>query len=398
MLKDADNDGKIAAEIMGRTVRAAPGEIVQRLTKINAALVERLENRIDQQASAYSLFQTAIGLEAQVRERTAELKRALLELERSNGALVSAKEAAEKANSSKTRFLAAAGHDLLQPLYAAQLSMSTLVDMQADAGAAKLCRQVDRALVTIEAYLRSILDISKLDAGVVTPEFQSVRLSDMFQSLDSDFRPIVERKNLKLRFRPTDAAVVSDPILLRRILQNLVSNATRYTNEGGVFIGARMRGDHVRIEVTDTGVGVEPSEIERIFEEFHRAHAGDAAQAGEGLGLGLSNVRRMSQALDHRVEHGDLVGEMPVDRPARDAGLAGDVVQRGLRDTLPIEYLDRGVEDAVARFLRVFLGSSDHGSSLSRAAGAVQASSRQPPPSALNRSTAALRRFLRLFR
>ncbi|HMN72662.1 MAG TPA: hybrid sensor histidine kinase/response regulator [Rhodoblastus sp.] len=301
MLKAAD-DGLIAAEIMGRTVRAAPLEIVQRLTKINAALVERLENRIDQQASAYSLFQTAIGLEAQVRERTAELKRALLELERSNVALVSAKEAAEKENSSKTRFLAAAGHDLLQPLYAAQLSMSTLVDLQADPAAAKLCRQVDRALVTIEAYLRSILDISKLDAGVVTPEFQPVRLSEMFHSLDSDFRPIVERKQLKLRFRPTDMAVVSDPILLRRILQNLVSNATRYTSEGGVFIGARRRGDCVRIEVTDTGVGVAPADIERIFEEFHRAHSSDAPQSGEGLGLGLSIVRRMSQALDHRVE------------------------------------------------------------------------------------------------
>ncbi len=300
MLNDAEDD-MIAAEIMGRTVRATPREIVARLTKINAALVERLENRIDQQASAYSLFQTAIGLEAQVRERTAELKRALLELERSNVALSSAKEAAEKANSSKTRFLAAAGHDLLQPLYAAQLSMSTLVDLQADPAAAKLCRQVDRALVTIEAYLRSILDISKLDAGVVTPKFQSVRLSDMFQSLDSDFRPIVERKKLKLRFRPTELAVVSDSILLRRVLQNLVSNATRYTQEGGVFVGARRRGDQVRIEVTDTGVGVAPSDIERIFEEFHRAHAGDGAQ-GEGLGLGLSIVRRMSQALDHRVE------------------------------------------------------------------------------------------------
>jgi len=302
MLRDADETRLIAADIMGRTVRAPPHEIVQRLTKINAALVERLENRIDQQASAYSLFQTAIGLEAQVRERTAELKRALLDLERSNVALVSAKETAEKANSSKTRFLAAAGHDLLQPLYAAQLSMSTLVELQGDPAAAKLCRQVDRALVTIEAYLRSILDISKLDAGVVTPEFQSVRLSDMFQSLDSDFRPIVERKNLKLRFRPTDAAVVSDPILLRRILQNLVSNATRYTSEGGVFIGARRRGDSVRIEVSDTGIGVAPQEIDRIFEEFHRAHAAEAPQSGEGLGLGLSIVQRMSQALDHRVE------------------------------------------------------------------------------------------------
>ncbi len=302
MLNDAEDDRLIAADIMGRTVRAPPQEIVQRLTRINAALVERLENRIDQQASAYSLFQTAIGLEAQVRERTAELKRALLELERSNVALSSAKEAAEKANSSKTRFLAAAGHDLLQPLYAAQLSMSTLLDMQADPGAAKLCRQVDRALVTIEAYLRSILDISKLDAGVVTPEFQSVALSDMFQSLDSDFRPMVERKKIKLRFRPTDMAVVSDPILLRRVLQNLVSNATRYTGEGGVFVGARRRGAQARIEVTDTGVGVAPQDIERIFEEFHRAHHGAGAQGGEGLGLGLSIVRRMSQALDHRVE------------------------------------------------------------------------------------------------
>ncbi|MCC2101547.1 MAG: response regulator, partial [Hyphomicrobiales bacterium] len=133
-------------------------------------------------------------------------------------------------------------------------------------------------------------------------EFQSVRLSDMFQSLDSDFRPIVDRKRLKLRFRPTDIAVASDPILLRRVLQNLVSNATRYTNDGGVFIGARRRGDCVRIEVTDTGVGVAPQDIERIFEEFHRAQPSDVAQSGEGLGLGLSIVRRMSQALDHRVE------------------------------------------------------------------------------------------------
>lgn len=302
MLNGTREDQLMSADIMGRTVRATPDEIVQRLTRINAALVERLENRIDQQASAYSLFQTAIGLEAQVRQRTAELKTALTELERSNAALVAAKEAAEKANSSKTRFLAAAGHDLLQPLYAAQLSISTLADMQHQPAGAKLCRQIERALVTIEAYLRSILDISKLDAGVVVPEIQPVRLDDMFQSLDSDFRPIVERKKLKLRFRPTDLVVDSDPILLRRVLQNSVSNAARYTNAGGIFIGARRRGEDVRIEVSDTGVGIDAGEIERIFEEFHRARTGDAAQSGEGLGLGLSIVRRMSQALDHRIE------------------------------------------------------------------------------------------------
>lgn len=294
------SDGLIAADIMGRVVHAPPSEIVQRLTRINAALVARLENRIDSQASAYSLFQTAIGLEAQVRQRTAELKLALVDLERSNAALVSAKEAAEKANSSKTRFLAAAGHDLLQPLYAAQLSISTLAEMQASAESAALCRQTERALVTIEAYLRSILDISKLDAGVVEPEFQPVALSEVFQSLDSDFRPMVERKKLKLRFRATRMIVRTDSILLRRVLQNLVSNAVRYTRTGGVLIGARRRGETLRIEVTDTGAGIEPGEIDRIFEEFHRAPTG--AQNGDGLGLGLSIVQRMTQALDHAIE------------------------------------------------------------------------------------------------
>lgn len=308
MLNEPKADGVIAADVMGRTVEAPPDEVVRRLTKINAALVERLENRIDQQASAYSLFQTAIGLEGQVRQRTAELKTALDELERSNAELVKAKEAAEKANSSKTRFLAAAGHDLLQPLYAAQLSISTLAETQTSGECAALCRQIDRALVTIEAYLRSILDISKLDAGVITPEIQCVSLSDIFQSLDSDFRPIVERKNLKLRFRPTDLVVSSDPILLRRVLQNLVSNAARYTRTGGVLIGARLRGDQARIEVTDTGVGIEPQEIERVFEEFHRATSTDAPRTGEGLGLGLSIVRRMTQALDHRIEVRSRVG------------------------------------------------------------------------------------------
>ena len=297
-----DDPGLIEADIMGRPVKATPIEIVQRLTRINAALVERLENRIDQQASAYSLFQTAIGLEAQVRQRTAELKTALVDLESSNAALVHAKETAEKANSSKTRFLAAAGHDLLQPLYAAQLSISTLAEMQASPDCTALCRQIDRALVTIEAYLRSILDISKLDAGVVTPEIQSLALTDVFQALDSDFRPIVDRKKLKLRFRPTPLVVASDAILLRRVLQNLVSNAARYTNAGGVLIGARRRGDFVRIEVTDTGIGIDPSEIDRIFEEFHRSPSPAHAQNGEGLGLGLSIVQRMTLALDHRIE------------------------------------------------------------------------------------------------
>ncbi|MDE2578806.1 MAG: hybrid sensor histidine kinase/response regulator [Hyphomicrobiales bacterium] len=291
----------ITAEIFGRSVTGRPEDIVARLIKINAALVERLENRIDQQASAFSLFQTAIGLEGQVRERTMELKKALTDLEQSNVALVSAKDAAEKANLSKTRFLAAAGHDLLQPLYAAQLSISTLAEVQTRDENGALCRQIERALSTIEAYLRSILDISKLDAGVVTPDFESVGLSDMFQSLDGDFRGLAEKRGLKLRFRATKLAVESDPILLRRILQNLVSNALRYTARGGVLIAARTRGANVRIDVLDTGVGVQETEKEKIFEEFHRS-AVATQDTGEGLGLGLSIVRRMSSALGHTID------------------------------------------------------------------------------------------------
>lgn len=292
----------VTLSILGRSISAPSDQIIARLVKINDALVERLENRIDQQGSAYSLFQTAISLEAQVRHRTAELKTALNELERINAELVQAKEAAEKANLSKTRFLAAAGHDLLQPLYAAQLSISTLMDLSKGIVESNLTRQTDRALVTIEAYLRSILDISKLDAGVIVPDIKPVVLSDMFQSLDSDFRLAVEKKSLRLRFHPTSLVVASDPVLLRRILQNLVSNAIRYTQKGGVLVGARRRGGEVRIDVVDTGVGIEPHDRKAIFEEFHRLNPTEAGHNSDGLGLGLSIVERIAQALSHPIE------------------------------------------------------------------------------------------------
>src|SRR3954447_7194904 len=220
-----------------------PIDDVDKLRRINEALVSRVERSMEQQGNAFSLFQTAINLENRVRSRTEELRATLRHLEQSNLELVAAKESAELANLSKTRFLAAASHDVLQPLNAAHLSVSALAELPLSSEGRTLVHQVERSLETMEDLLRTLLDISKLDAGVVEPEVGDVALESLFASLKSDFLPFAENKGLRLRFRPTHALVRSDRTLLRRILQNIISNAIRYTKRGGVVVGARSRGD-----------------------------------------------------------------------------------------------------------------------------------------------------------
>jgi len=274
---------------------------VQRLRKINAALMDYVERSTDQQGNAYSLFQTAINLEGQVKRRTEELTTTLQSLEQSNLALTRAKEIAETANLSKTRFLAAASHDLLQPLNAAHLLMSSLSDLQTGAEAVALANQIERSLETIDELLRSLLDISRLDAGVFNPQLEDISLTELFESLESDFKPIADQRKLQLRFRPTNIYVVSDRSMLRRVLQNFISNAISYTNEGGVLIGARKRGKSIRLDIVDTGIGIPENQTKNIFEEFHRGippqHHQDALSGG--LGLGLAIVSRMLETLEH---------------------------------------------------------------------------------------------------
>ncbi|WP_274628582.1 hybrid sensor histidine kinase/response regulator [Arvimicrobium flavum] len=281
---------------------------IERLKKINAALISRVERSMDQQGNAFSLFQTAINLENTVRRRTEELRSTLRRLEQSNIDLVEAKEAAELANLSKTRFLAAASHDVLQPLNAAHLSISALAELQVGDEGRKLVRQVERSLETMEDLLRTLLDISKLDAGVVQPSVGAVSLDHLFSSLRSDFLPLAEQKGLDLRFRSTLASVRSDRSLLRRILQNILSNALRYTRSGGVLVGARRRGDVIRIDVADTGCGIPEDQREAVFEEFNRGSRAMGLSAG-GLGLGLAIVRRMAGALGHSVDFTSVVGK-----------------------------------------------------------------------------------------
>lgn len=302
-----------------------------KLNKINAALIERVERSMDHQANAFALFQTAIGLESQVRVRTDELNSALIRLEQANGELTAARDSAERANRFKTRFFTAVGHDLLQPLHAARLSLSALSEREDNAENRRLAGQVDHALSTVEQLLRSILDISKLESGVLKPSNQPVSVTQLFSSLAVDIEPLIHERKLRLVCPPSDKIVLSDPLMLRRILQNFLVNAVHYTRTGGVAMTARSQGENVRLEVWDTGPGIPHAEQTRIFEEFERGAAAGVS-AGAGFGLGLSIVRRMAETLDHPIEIVSRLGRgsrFTVVVPATHGLQAGDISPPG---------------------------------------------------------------------
>lgn len=273
---------------------------IAKLARINSALIQRVERSMDQQANAYSLFQRAISLESQVRVRTEELKNTLNCLEQANADLRAARDAAEQANQVKTRFFTSVGHDLLQPLHAARLSLSAMSEYETTPQGRRLGEQVDHALSTVEELLRTILDLSKLEAGVIKPAVQDVNLGDVFASLSLDLEPLSRQKGLRFTARPTNMIVRTDPMMLRRILQNLLANAVHYTERGGILLAARRRGEHVRIEVWDTGPGISAADCQRIFEEFQRGPTATGRHA-MGFGLGLSIMRRMAETLGHPI-------------------------------------------------------------------------------------------------
>lgn len=228
-------------------------------------------------------------LETRVAERTHELSEANLRLAQSTR--------------EKTRFLAAASHDLLQPLHAARLFASAL-ERQVDEGPRALVNRVDRAIVAAENLLRALLDISKLDAGGIQPNPEALALAPLVQDIAEGIRPLAEERGLRLRLGPVFGVVETDPGLLRSVLQNLLSNAVRYTSRGGILIGVRRRGGMLRIDVIDTGVGIPPDQQRAIFSEFTRLGAVEA----EGLGLGLAIVDRIARLLDLRIQLASRVG------------------------------------------------------------------------------------------
>ena len=242
--------------------------------------------------AAEALERANENLERRVKERTEELTRL-------NDALGRAKGEAEEANVSKTRFLAAASHDLLQPLNAARLYVTSLVERQGSGDDAQLVSNVDASLEAVEEILGALLDISRLDSGALRPEISTFRLDELMRQLEVEFAPMAREKGLQLGFVLSTRSVRSDRRLLRRLLQNLISNAIKYTPQGRVLIGCRLGGGKLRFDVYDTGLGIPKSKQRAIFQEFHRLDQG--AKVARGLGLGLSIVERIARVLDHSV-------------------------------------------------------------------------------------------------
>ena len=242
--------------------------------------------------AAEALERANATLEKRVRDRTEELTRL-------NSELAHAKSTAEDANISKTRFLAAASHDILQPLNAARLYVTSLVERQNGGEDSRLVENIDDSLEAIEEILGALLDISRLDAGAMTPSISRFKIGDLMRSLEIEFAPIARAKGLRLTFVPCSLPVESDRSLLRRLLQNFISNAIKYTPRGRVLVGCRRHGQSLRIGVYDTGVGIPVHKRGEIFKEFHRLEQG--ARIARGLGLGLSIVERLARVLNHGI-------------------------------------------------------------------------------------------------
>jgi signal transduction histidine kinase len=239
------------------------------------------------------------SLERRVQERTEELTRLNTELGRAKGE-------AEQANISKTRFLAAASHDILQPLNAARLYVTSLVERQRGGSDAQLITNIDASLDAVEDIFGALLDISRLDTGAMRPEIVGFRIDELLRQLEVEFTPLAQEKGLNLKFVPCSLAVQSDRRLLRRLLQNLVSNAIKYTPNGRVLVGCRRHDGGLRIDVYDTGLGIPASKKQAIFQEFHRLEQG--AKAARGLGLGLSIVERIARVLDYKITVNSSIG------------------------------------------------------------------------------------------
>ncbi len=246
-------------------------------------------------AAENALVEARDLLEQRVADRTEELQTTML-------ALREAKAEAEGANASKTRFLAAAAHDLLQPLNAAKLFAALLNEHRDEMPdeQATLVERVESGLLAVEDLLSAILDISRLDTAAPEPKLEVFPVSELFEALKVQFAQAFADDGLELRFAPTRLCVRSDRALLRRILQNFVSNARRYTRRGAVLVGCRRRMGSVVIQVIDTGVGIAADDKARVFREFQRLASGDR-QTKRGLGLGLAIVERIAGLLDHPV-------------------------------------------------------------------------------------------------
>jgi len=226
------------------------------------------------------------SLEQRVRERTAELERM--------------RDAAERANMAKSRFLAAASHDLRQPFQALRLFIDVLNDRLAGGQLAPVVDRATQALAAGEGLLHALLDISTLQAGTVVPKWGEVRLGEVLAQIETEWAAQAAAKGLRLTVVPTNCVIENDAVLATRLIRNLVANAIRYTDGGRVLVGCRNEGGGVRVEVWDTGIGVPEHARAEIFEEFTQL-GNPERDRSKGLGLGLAIVRLLAELLGARV-------------------------------------------------------------------------------------------------
>jgi signal transduction histidine kinase/CheY-like chemotaxis protein len=253
-----------------------------------------------------------VDLERRVAEKSAALS-AQLEVTKA------ARNAAEAANRAKSSFLAAASHDLRQPLHALGMYAQALTDRTRDAGGRQLAQRIAGSVGALEALLSALLDVSKLDAGAIVAKPRDFAIRPLLERLIDECAPEALERDLKLALVCGDRVIRSDPVLIERILRNLIANALRYTERGGIVIGCRPRGAAFAIEVWDSGPGIPAAQRTRIFEEFYQI-GNPGRDRTRGLGLGLAIVRRLGELLGHRIELQSREGRGSVFRVVVPAG------------------------------------------------------------------------------
>ncbi|WP_428609872.1 NahK/ErcS family hybrid sensor histidine kinase/response regulator [Sedimenticola sp.] len=298
---------------------------VRRNPMPNGGFVTTYTDITARRQAAMQLSEAKEHLEERVRERTAALSTLNEQLRQEIAERLDVEEelrlataAAEEANLSKTRFLAAASHDLLQPLNAARLFISTLQEQRLAENTERLVERTDMALQGVENLLSTLLEISKLDAGAVPTKLSDFPISEVLRRLTEEYQPLINESGLQLRMVDSSVTVTSDRKLLERILRNFLSNAVRYTYQGKILLGCRRHRDRLAVQVTDTGLGISDTDLDTIFDEFHQLK-----QSGErgapGVGLGLAIVKRIAEMLDvpvivkSRLGHGSTFAvEIPI--------------------------------------------------------------------------------------
>jgi len=251
-----------------------------RAEKMTALLLLMMTGAIITFANRYATMLTeAIRLRLQLANKTEQLEQA---------AIV------------KTQFLAAASHDLRQPVHAMGLFLESLQNRYRELRGSKLFAQIEQSILTLRRMLDTMLDISRLDAEMVEIRRQDFRLAELLEHLRDEYAPLAVRQGLQFRYVASRQVVNSDPVLLERILRNLLANATKYTHQGGILLGCRRRGEQISIQICDSGSGIPASQLDEIFFEFTRLHNNEN-QPEQGLGLGLSIVKRLAHLLEHHI-------------------------------------------------------------------------------------------------